>query len=362
MKDKVVSKAGAQRRILRARSNKGLLYGGLVGLLVSLALWGYDSLVLSGISADLPALKFLAGALLLVLIGCLAGWLTGRSNQIWQAAVIWLFVGLSAALIALRMPFEGVSYLIGLLEPDFRGMDIYPYVSLERVSPLTITILLGLVTTALGVMLRIALDQAMNGSKRMLWLAAVLFLPLGLLADYLINEPLRQPLIIVDQQIKSEIASQTTASAQDETEELDFLVREALGEQFENPNRLVRGVYTKDEVSVYLDFDSVWGYCTVAGQVAEACGTSLNRYVRPFVCVLAGGAEEECKIRLVPGSEESLESLRAQAIGADVQFSVLSQRGTVINLEVIVDQNQHTLCRLRDVQQVLFERCIPRSQ
>ncbi|NLF02055.1 MAG: hypothetical protein GX601_13865, partial [Anaerolineales bacterium] len=114
--------AEAQRLMRGVAIAHGLLYTAGFALTV----WGYDTVALSRIRAELAWDKLVLGMPLLLAIGALAGAIAGRRHHAGLSIGVWAAAGGLIGLIAGWVPFNGCTLITWLTEPRLRGLPIYP--------------------------------------------------------------------------------------------------------------------------------------------------------------------------------------------------------------------------------------------
>ena len=297
-----------------------------------------DGYLLASAHGDLPWLKWLLGTPCLLLIGGFAGWLTARFDRAIIGALVWLLASLGIVWIASHMPFEGLSWAIGVLDPKFAGLDIYPFVESARIRMSLLYVVVGLIM-ALGGAFEIFFVEAATGADshttRFVRLASclIIFIPIGLAVDNLINSALRNPIEGVHDLIQFGLEARTGSVSQ-ENQRLMGVRRLTPFQSFlTNPYRIIMGTYdpeTLDETSVYTDFSGNWGMCAVVGTQPLVCRLSSERYLRKLECLVRMGSPESCDLRLEAGVTPPAGDIFAQLEPKDLNYGILGQRGTAV--------------------------------
>jgi len=189
--------AEARRVALVAGTGYGLIYA----LAFGLTAWGYDTLVLARIHAELAWVKLAVGLPILLLIGAVAGHLAGRKGR----AGIWIAVwSLCAALMALlvgAMPFLGYNVAIWAGKPRARFVNVYPMHDAESVRMVFVAAITGFMGTVAGLVAHLLLEKAWDlssaGGRMSLrsWAVLLLGVPIavlpGMACDNIVNSELR---------------------------------------------------------------------------------------------------------------------------------------------------------------------------
>ncbi len=199
-----------RHELQREKRINGILFGLVAGLALSIGIWGLDAFMLSQAHAEWAWLKFLIGTPFVLLVGAVAGWLTARFDNGLIGAIIWLLTSLAVVWFASHVPFQGLSLVIGYLKPDFAGLDIYPFVESARARMSFLYIVVGVLMAIGGGFEMFFVEAATRASG---WFArlfnlltcAVIFIPVGLAVDNLINASLREPLVGVNDLIRIRI-------------------------------------------------------------------------------------------------------------------------------------------------------------
>ena len=100
-------------KIKKEKRINGVFFGIFAGLGFSLAIWGYDALILFQSNTDLPWLKLLLGAPACMFLGAITGWIVARLDNGVLGFILWSLTGLAFVWIASHVPFNGQTFLIG---------------------------------------------------------------------------------------------------------------------------------------------------------------------------------------------------------------------------------------------------------
>jgi hypothetical protein len=240
---------------IRTRFNRkaGIVYGFIFGLGLAIVLWIPDALQLQQASAYLAWAKFPIGLIISLLIGTLAGWIVGRTQQPFVSILIWILAVALIAWIAGHLPYEWVS-LIARLDHSYPvTYDFPPFAAGLTGISIVIGMLAGLLT---GVFQLLIIESAWNKSTALSQISLRSILALGLclpiavafalFADGLINAPIRAPVLDVVQTIDR---ARNPAS--------DFGADQQLGILYQYRNQLLRTLsYTAYWKGVQSDPDT----------------------------------------------------------------------------------------------------------
>lgn len=357
---------GTRRRIKAEKHFMGVMYGLLAGLVFSLALWGYDATLLWGASVEYPWIKLAVGMPLAILIGGVAGWLTAQLDHGLVGFLSWGLAGVGYVWLGSHTPFEGVSWLVGWLRPELRGLDVYPFVESARVRMIFLYPFVAILTGLGGVLQLPIVEGALRSryqAGRYFALLALLpvYLAIGLLADNLINIPLREPLLGVDNRIQLRLQAEASGMPADEMRRRGLRVVETFGDLYHQPYRQLLGNYDAEsitEVNVILNFNGVWGSCSVVAGSPGFCQLSTDRFLKKVACRLAGGDGETCQIGIAPEAESQVQAVQAQ-FGPAPELAIETQFGNVVLVRGRGAGEAQFSCRLRVTRGLVIESCQP---
>lgn len=114
----------AERRDL---SRLSLLNGLIIGLLLAGGFWLPTIVIYSGVrTGGLTWFTIVAGAICVVLICTLAGWLSGRLRHTVAALLIWLAAAILVIVVVAYRPYQLSTFFAWLSEPALWGRPIFP--------------------------------------------------------------------------------------------------------------------------------------------------------------------------------------------------------------------------------------------
>lgn len=321
----------------------GLLSGGLTGLAFAAGLWGPDAVGLWQAHLALWYPPMLAAAAGLVTLGALAGWLAARIGRTLLGALIWLIAAILVMFIAGHLPFEGRTLLAWLADRRFWGLPIYPFDSTAQARlvvgsffPALVLAMLGLVQDYRLESIRSSLNAQRLSARA--WLLLLLPLPVvfgvGLMADEIVNRPLREPVTQV---------AQIIATGRNATVDLDALsqqtginysaivgVRSELSDRFE---LLLGEIDLGDEQMVVVaHFDNgAWINCSVLAGRVSFCSDAQTSYTNGLQILLAGrdiGQCQDCQMA-VSADWQAWLRVRGRLTGTP-QITRLAQQGSYV--------------------------------
>ena len=352
-------------QLQREKRLNGLFFGFIAGLGLGVGIWAFDAFLLAQANSDYVWLKFLLGLPFLMLLGGLAGWITARFDKAIIGALVWLLTGLAVVWIASHIPFEGLSLAISALEPEFADLEIYPFVESARFRMSLLYLVVGALMSLGGVFEMFIVEAATRASSLLgrffsLLTCMVIFIPIGLAVDNLINSPLREAVAGVNDLIQFGRKAEVAPMSLEERRALGLTKLRSLGDLIHRPYRVILGSYdpeTLSETTVYLDFDGDWAMCTAYGNQPMNCQLSSVRYLTRFACLAASGEAKSCKIKALPEAEAQAEAVRRQIQGEFVEYGVIGQRGSAVILAAETDQGDQFRCVFRELGDVVLDSC-----
>ena len=125
-----------------------LINGLLIGLAIALGAWGLKAFQLAELPVLLKYPSLILSGVLMIGLGGLAGWITGRFEKTWGIILVWVATAVLATLIIIYQPYYGRTVVVWLADSRFWGLPIYPYLEAFTVAQLFvgffIILLLGL--------------------------------------------------------------------------------------------------------------------------------------------------------------------------------------------------------------------------
>ncbi|MBI5651036.1 MAG: hypothetical protein HZC40_11430 [Chloroflexi bacterium] len=191
----------------------GRRYGLGFGIVLVLTGWGLDCWELAFASTELAAVKIFLACLTLVPLSVITAALAARVTR-WRRISLWIITGALTGLIALQLPFEGMSFIAALFDPYARGARMFPPVSttLEMTLPLALFGVIG--GACVGALQNFAMALAwdcsdatnrltFSGGLMLLVLTAPFALTLGALYDGAANAEQRISLRLTERVIRT---------------------------------------------------------------------------------------------------------------------------------------------------------------
>ena len=189
--------------MLRAGAGYGLLFG----LGFALFVWGYDALALSRSSADMAWAKLLMGLPCLLITGGIVGILGAWSSSMLLTIGVWAIALGGIGWLAGHIPFTGMSWLAGIIEPRFAGLTPWPYTESNALRTLLVVIAYTVYGFGVGYVETLAVEWAWDrttpagrmkvGAWAVLLVAWLMALPPVFILDYFVMAPVRTPQVRV---------------------------------------------------------------------------------------------------------------------------------------------------------------------
>ncbi len=281
----------------------GLWNGLLLGLGLALGVWILDAVFLGLSHVRMVYPSMLLGVLAVVLLGGLAGWLAAWAVRGWASALIWLGAGVLMVRVIGLVPYQGRSLTVWLADRRAWGLPVYPSSEAVGVGLWMSGFFVVLILVVLGLMQSYRMegvtgetdDRGRLGGRG--WFLLLVPVPLlagvGLVADSMVNKPLR-----VAPQLVSE-AITTGRTYEGDLFELGLErgvgyqaisgVREQMSEDYTlSIGSVDLGV--SDTVMVVADFDNgAWINCRVVSEQLSFCYDASLPYVQGLPAVIATG-------------------------------------------------------------------------
>jgi hypothetical protein len=185
----------------------GVGYGLLFGLGLALFVWGYDALILSRSSADMAWSKLLIGLPCLLVIGGIAGILGAWTSSTLLTTGVWAITLGCIGWLAGHIPFTGINWLAGVIDPRFAGLPLWPYTDGNALRTLLVIIAYTIYGFGVGYVETLAIEWAWDrttpeGRMRIrawsvLLVAWLMALPPTFILNYVMMTDIRMPQVRV---------------------------------------------------------------------------------------------------------------------------------------------------------------------
>jgi hypothetical protein len=325
----------------------GLRNGLLIGLALALGAWAPDAISLSTSHVRLFYPSLLLGCLALLLLGGLGGWLAAWPGNAFAGGLIWLLVAGLMTLVIGHLPYEGRSLTVWLADRRFWGLSIYPFGPAAQSRLAMAGFFVVLLLTILGLLQGYRLEGAgseMDTNDRMgcrAWFLLLLPLPLvlgvGLMANNLVNSPLRTATQLVHEAIRTgrtypgdlfELSLERSVNYNAISGVRDLMS--------ENYSLLIGDVAlgTTNTIFVVAHFDNgAWINCRVVADQLSHCYDASPPYRQGFSALLTTGElPEDCQECTIKVNDEQRAWLlaRSENLAASLHLTRLAQWGSYV--------------------------------
>jgi len=266
----------ARPDVLRTRRTYGFLYGFFLALAFSAWMWGPDAFLLDRAHALEPWFKLLAGTVICLPVGALAGWLTMRVERGWFSALIWLAAAVVFAWASVALPFQIAPKWLAAshdLPPGFTPVlfeALFVRVGVAYAWVAVFVTVAGVLELPLGE--GAAFSTSFFGKAGPFLLCFALMGITAFLVDNLNNAPFREPITLTDQTIQF--------TADNLGREVDPKLRrtmhmsalQTITDLVTQPRQLLVGSYDQDlwNIHVLVRFGDQWVDClTVVNQMSN---------------------------------------------------------------------------------------------
>lgn len=253
----------------------GFLLGIVAGLGFSIVVWGADTWHLANAHAISPWSKLALGGVPSVILGALLGWIALKIDSLPVSAVLWGAMGVGFGWLAGHIPVEGVTMLLEQVEPALVERVSYRF-DRDLASRTTFIMpVTGGIFLLASLFLAYLVEKSMSSNPFQRWWPIVAWLILftigGTITDSLINQPFRQPLIVMHNTIQLALDHENV----EETETLEKNVEklESIEGLLNRPRRIILADYDNAmlKVNLLIDFDGTWVRCVMSKDRLDYC-------------------------------------------------------------------------------------------
>ncbi len=353
------------------------LNGALIGLSISLGVWGREIFTLRNLPVSPKYGSILVASLLLIGLGGLTGWLTARLARTLATVLLWLVTAVLAAFIISFQPYQIRTAVIWLTNFKFWGLNAYPFVDLSLLSLIGIVvagffIVLILILLAVFQDYRLANLQVEMGNGRWptgpVWKSLLLPLPLVILAAFLTSQIMGAgswqaiPLVYKAIEVSRAYDGDLFELGRHEGVNYNALkgVRDLLGPDYSLTLSEIDPVSLTTNVAAIFA-DGGWINCRVVNEQLSFCYDASPPYTSGLAGLLAGETEpEECRDCFPNPEPEAQTWLDAHrgTFGDDPQISRQAQFGSYVIMTITsADGSQAAECLFQGVSNVRLLRC-----
>lgn len=297
--------SGERLRTLRL----GLQNGLLIGAALALGTWGPDAITSLGTPIRLLYPSLLLGCLMLLLLGSVGSWLAAWFENALAGGLVWLVVAGLVVWTIGHLPYEGRSLIVWLADPRFGGLPIYPFDAPAQVRLLMAGFFVILLLTILGLLQDFRLENiraGINANGRLDshgWFLLVLPLPVvlgvGLIADNLVNQPLRVAPQLVHEVIRTGRTYPGDLFQLSLERSINYNAIKGVRDQMSEHYSLLIGeadLGAAQTVYVVAHFDNgAWINCFLLAGYLSHCYDASPPYQRGFPALITGETLDECQ-------------------------------------------------------------------
>jgi hypothetical protein len=353
----------------------GLLNGLLLGLGLALGVWTSDAIFLGMSHVRLVYPSMLLGTLALVLLGALAGWLAAWVAKAWASALIWVGAGALMVRVIGMVPYQGRSLTVWLADRRAWGLPIYPYGEAAGVGVWLAGFFILLVLAFLGLLQPYRLegvtsetdDEGRLGARGwfLLLLPVLLLVGVGLVADSMVNKPLRVAPQVVSEAITTGRTYEGDLFALGLEKGVNYQAISGVREQMSEDYTLSIGsvdLGVSDTIMVVADFDNgAWINCRVASEQLSFCYDASLPYMQGLPAVIATGeVPADCPYCKFSVSDDWRGWLRdrAASFSAPPGVSRLAQWGSYVLVRAGSPGDDYAVeCLFEGLSPVRLNRC-----
>jgi hypothetical protein len=360
-----------RRLILRL----GLLNGCLIGLSLALGVWSLDVLFSIAAPVRLGSLSAILGIVALVALGGLGGWLSAWLDRAWATGAIWLVTAWLMILVIGHVSYEGRSLFVWVADRRSWGLPVYAFGDAAQtgmwLSGFFILLILGL----LGLLQPFRLESIAGETRagRRLeargWFLLCLPLPLvlafGLVADNMLNSPLRRAPQLVNEVIGTGRTYSGDLFALSREKGVNYNAIAGLQDRMSENYVLSLGTIdlgAAETVHVVADFDNgAWINCRVVMDQVALCYDASLPYAQGLASMITSGAiPEDCPQCYFRTNDEQRAwfQARSEMLGSSPQISRLAQWGSYVLVQAASSDGGYAIqCLFEGASPVQLQRC-----
>lgn len=319
--------------------------------------------------------SLLLGCLALLLLGGLAGWLAAWPGSAFAGGVVWaLAAGLMTWTIG-HLPYEGRSLAAWLTDRRSWGLPVYPFSPPAQVRLAMAGFFVVLLLTILGLLQEYRLEGipvGINTGGRLdsrAWFLLLLPLPLvlgiGLIADNLVNSPLRVAPGLVHEAIRTGRTYPGDLFELSLERDVNYNAISGVRDQMSESYSLLIGevnLGVSNTIFVVAHFDNgAWVNCRVAADQLSFCYDASLPYRQGFPALLTTGETpedcQECTIK-VSGEQRAWLLARSDDFAGSPHLARLAQWGSYVLMRAESPDSDYAVeCLFSGISPVKLERC-----
>ena len=327
-----------------------LINGLLIGLSLAIGAWGVQAFKLANIPVPLQYPSLILGSFLLISLGSVIGWLTGRLSKPGIVALVWMLTAVIATQIINYQPFYGRTLTIWLADRRFWGLPIYAYPFDFTMAQIFVGffIILPLASFGLFQNFRLQTIQAEVGKNGRLTLRAWLFLlglmPFVVLAGYItqsiVGEPSSTAVQVVDKAIQQNRSYDGDLFELGLKDGINYTALNSVSEQLDG-NYILKVGFVNPNTSttiIVAHFDSgAWINCRVINDQLSFCNDAISPYTTGLSSLINNTSMDKdcrnCQPQTSVEWQNWLQS-RQESFGKSPSISRLAQWGNYVLMQI----------------------------
>jgi len=257
--------------VLREKHRYGIWFGLFLGLGFAIFTWGVDSYVLSLHHGLHPWLKFIIGAVICMVVGGIAGWLSAMADKSLYSVLIWLVASSAFAWLIVNLPLVILPKALSIVEPQTSGLLHYTYYD-DFGRRVFVAYAWLAIFIAIAGLLQIPLSDSavfstsFFGKLGPIFILFILMAIAGSMVDNgLINQPLRDSTVVIDNTIR--FITDHRGKEVDKTEErrMHTGAFRAIDDLVTAERKLIVSGYDAllGEINILVKFERDWVECQV---------------------------------------------------------------------------------------------------
>lgn len=291
----------------------GLLNGMLIGVAVSIGLWGVQFFNILSLPLAQKYNSILLASLLIILLCSLVGWVSGWLRKTAVSVLLWSITAVLITFIATYQPYQIRTFTAWIVDSRFWGLDIFPFATsftvLVFLSVLLASIFLILLLMIMGLFQDTRLEtinqeRGSNGRlNRRAWAKLLLPMPLIILMGYLTANIMAnnswKAIPVIDQVIHVVRDYDGDLFQLGLEDGINYAAAKGVKDQFEGDYTLSVGNIDAETLTTIIvaDFDNgAWINCRFLNDQLNFCYDGSHPYTTGFNSLITGeSVPEDCR-------------------------------------------------------------------
>lgn len=253
----------------KKKQRLGVLYGLVGGIAFSLAVWGFDALVLASSHVRYPFIKFIPGLIFSGLVGCLVGWLSIKIGKGLVTILLWAAYTLLLVWLIIWVPFKITPFMLTVLEPGLMDWIDYPLVVNVEQFRIVAIIVFTVPAIICGLLESNIIDGVLMSSHRGAVLTIFLFCGFlmglaGLAGDEITSKHFREPIKALDNLFQFAIDHQDEVVDEKLARRMHLSTVKEIEDLLEYERKLTLIAFddTLAQMDILVNFGGTWVKCT----------------------------------------------------------------------------------------------------